>query len=452
MLEHTLLGSNAPRRVNWSGQSSIYRQEVAPSRKADRAGHQFATQAVIAIENVRLLNELRESLQQQTATADVLKVISRSTFDLQSVLNTLVESAARLCEADMASINRSSGEAYRQVASYGMPPELQRYMADHPIPLGRGSVAGRTVVEKRTIHIHDVLSDPEFKMSEAAGIGGIRTMLGVPLLREGVPIGVIALQRNTVRPFTDKQIELVTTFTDQAVIAIENVRLFDEVQARTRELGEALEQQTATAEVLKVISRSKFELQPVFDTLVQSAARLCEAEQNVIFLREGDVYRIAARHGMPPELEVYARQHPISPGRETLTGQVALESRVVHIPDVLADPEYAYGAQSLGGYRAMLGVPLLREGTCIGVMAITRKTPQPFTTKQIELVTTFADQAVIAIENVRLFDEVQTRSRELAEFSGAADRHRRGSAGHLELVRRAGACVQCDDGECTTHL
>ena len=164
-----------------------------------------------------------------------------------------------------------------------------------------------------------------------------------------------------------------------------------------------------------MISRSTFDLQTVLDTLVKSAARLCEAEQNVIFLREGDVYRIAARHGVPPELEVYAKQHPISPGRETLTGRVALESRVVHIPDVLADPEYAYGAQSLGGYRAMLGVPLLREGTCIGVMTITRKTPQPFTTKQIELVTTFADQAVIAIENVRLFDEVQARTRELAQ-------------------------------------
>jgi two-component system, NtrC family, sensor kinase len=236
----------------------------------------------------------------------------------------------------------------------------------------------------------------------------------VPLLREGSPIGVILLSRNAVRPFDEKHIELATTFADQAVIAMENVRLFDEVQARTRDLSESLEQQTATAEVLKVISRSKFELQPVLDTLVQSAARLCEAEQNVIFLREGDVYRIAARHGMPPELEVYAKQHPISPGRETLTGRVALESRVVHIPDVLADPEYAYGAQSLGGYRAMLGVPLLREGTCIGVMTITRKTPQPFTTKQIELVTTFADQAVIAIENVRLFDEVQARTSELA--------------------------------------
>jgi GAF domain-containing protein len=399
------------------GNINIYRQEVRPfTDKQIELVKNFAAQAVIAIENTRLLNELRESLQQQTATADVLKVISRSTFDLQAVLDTLVASAVRLCEADIGHIARPTDQGFFQSqANFGWSSELKDEMERIPFKPGRGSVTGRALLEGRTVQILDAQADPEYELSLAQKLGGYRTMIGAPLLREKTPIGVFGLARCSVRPFTDKQVELLTTFADQAVIAIENVRLFDEVQARTRELTESLEQQTATAEVLKVISRSKFELQPVLDTLVQSAARLCEAEQNVIFLREGDVYRIAARHGMPPELEVYAKQHPISPGRETLTGRVALESRVVHIPDVLADPEYAYGAQSLGGYRAMLGVPLLREGTCIGVMTITRKTPQPFTAKQIELVTTFADQAVIAIENVRLFDEVQARTRELTE-------------------------------------
>jgi GAF domain-containing protein len=402
----------------------IYRQEVRPfTDKQIELVQNFAAQAVIAIENTRLLNELRqrtddlsESLQQQTATADVLKVISRSTFDLQAVLDTLVASAVRLCEADIGHIARPTDQGFFQSqANFGWSSELKDEMERIPFKPGRGSVTGRALLEGRTVQILDAQADPEYELSLAQKLGDYRTMIGAPLLREKTPIGVFGLARRSVRPFTDKQVELLTTFADQAVIAIENVRLFDEVQARTRDLSESLEQQTATAEVLKVISRSKFELQPVLDTLVQSAARLCEAEQNVIFLREGDIYRIAARHGMPPELEVYAKRHPISPGRETLTGRVALESRVVHIPDVLADPEYAYGAQSLGGYRAMLGVPLLREGTCIGVMTITRKTPQPFTTKQIELVTTFADQAVIAIENVRLFDEVQSRTRELQE-------------------------------------
>jgi GAF domain-containing protein len=199
----------------------------------------FADQAVIAIENTRLLNELRESLQQQTATADVLKVISRSTFHLQAVLDTLIESAVRLCEADMGSINRQHAEAFRQVANYGHSPELQAYMDTHPIPSGRGSIVGRTVLDRATIHLHDVQTEPDFKMSEAARIGGIRTMLGVPLLREGMPIGVIVLQRRNVRPFTQKQIELVETFADQAVIAIENVRLFDEIQDKSRQLAEA---------------------------------------------------------------------------------------------------------------------------------------------------------------------------------------------------------------------
>jgi GAF domain-containing protein len=368
----------------------------------------FADQAVIAIENTRLLNELRESLQQQTATADVLKVISRSTFDLQTVLDTLVESAARLCEADMASINREKGAAYEQVACYGYSPQFLAYMRDHPIPAGRASVVGRAVIQNKVIHISDVIADPEYKMKDAAKIDGIRTMLGVPLLREGTPIGVIALQRKTVRPFTDKQIELVETFADQAVIAIENTRLLSE-------LRESLQQQTATAEVLKVISRSTFDLQAVLDTLLSSAIRLCDTERGMIFRYDGETCRAVAGHNVPAEfLELWERT-PIRAGRETTVGRALLERRPVQIVDVQADPEYAFDeARKILAFRTVLAVPMLREGVPMGVIGLTKTKVEPFTEKQIALVETFADQAAIAIENVRLFESVEARTRELS--------------------------------------
>jgi len=383
----------------------------------------FADQAVIAIENVRLFDEvqarsreLSESLEQQTATAEVLKVISRSTFELQPVLDTLVKSAASLCEAENALIFLREDGLYCLAANHGQSQEYETFLKDHPIEPGRGTLVGRTVLEGRVVHLPDALADPDYTWHESQRIGGFRTMLGVPLLREGSAVGVMAMARTRVQPFSARQIELVTTFADQAVIAIENVRLFDEVQARTKELGESLQQQTATADVLKVISRSTFELQPVLDTLVESAARLCKAEKAAIALRDGELYRVAARYGFSQEYQEYLEKHPISPGRGTVTGRSALEGRVVHIPDVLADPEYTWSeAQKIGDYRAVVSVPLLRKGSPIGAMVVARTVPQPFTAKQIELVITFADQAVIAIENVRLFDEVQTHTRELSQ-------------------------------------
>ena len=402
------------------GVFAIYRQEVRPfTDKQIELVKSFAAQAVIAIENTRLLGELRESLQQQTATADVLKVISRSAFDLQSVFDTLLESAVRLCDAESAHIFRRSGAIYELAACRGYSVEYESHMRQYRLALGRDSLVGRIALEGRMVHIPDVLADPEYRQPQEQRLGGWRTMLGVPLLREGVPIGALTLTRSTVRPFTDKQIELLTTFADQAMIAIENVRLFDEVQARTRDLSKSLQQQTATADVLKVISRSAFDLQPVLDALVESATRLCDAKDAFIFLRDGELFRVATRYGFSPESKEYVEQHPIAMDRGSVVGRTAIEGRVVHVPDVLADPEYTHRErQQVVGYRASLGAPLLRKGKVVGVIFVARTVPQPFTTKQVELVTTFADQAVIAIENARLFDEVQARTRELSQSIG----------------------------------
>jgi GAF domain-containing protein len=394
----------------------------------------FADQALIAIENVRLFDEvqartedLRESLQQQTATADVLKVISRSTFDLKTVLDTLVQSAARLSEADSSFIFRRDGEEYRLAASHGFSAEYRGWMEQQLIATGRQTLVGRTALERCPVHIPDVLADPDYAWSESIKRGGFRTMLGIPLMREGVPIGVIAACRSTAEPFTTKQVELVTTFADQAVIAIENVRLFDEVQARTEDLRESLQQQTATADVLKVISRSAFDLQTVLHTLVESAARLSDADKATITRQRGSEFYRAESFGFSDEFMNFVRSVPVTLDRGSATGRALLEGVVVHIADVTVDPDYTFTeGQKLGDFRTILGVPMMRESIPVGVIVLTRSEARPFTDKQIELVTTFADQAAIAIENVRLFESVEARTRELAasleELRAAQDR------------------------------
>jgi len=402
------------------GYISAHRHGVRPfSEKEIALLQNFAAQAVIAMENARLLSETREALEQQTATAEVLGVINSSPGDLAPVFEAILDKGLDLCEAAFGTLWTFDGECFHAVALRRVPAGFAEVVTRAPYRPEPGSQHERLLRGAPHAQLDDAAAEANIGPVRRAlvELGGARTIIAVPLLKDGAVVGAISAFRQEVRPFTDKQIALLQNFAAQAVIAMENARLLDELRGRTRDLQESLEYQTATSDVLNVISRSTADVQPVLDTVVETATRLCSADTAGIAIRDGEVYRPVANYGMESEDWAAVRQRTHVPGQGSIAGRVTLEGKVVHVADIRADPDLAVPEAVAAGGRTMLGVPLLREGAVLGTITLGRKRVEPYTERQIELVRTFADQAVIAIENARLLDELRQRTDEVAELN-----------------------------------